>query len=62
MRGFVRNYARLVSLDPQGRRSTSFSALLPQERVQAAMPKVGEATALNVIIKTRSQGPSRKSG
>lgn len=57
VRGFVRNYARLVSLDPQPLLE-QLSVLLPQERVQAAMPKVGEATALNVIIKTRSQGPS----
>ncbi len=57
VRGFVRNYARLVNLDPQPLLE-QLSVLLPQERVQAAMPKVGEATALNVIIRTRPQGPS----
>lgn len=46
VRGFVRNYARLLDID-----STPLlehlTAALPQERVQAAMPRVGDATALN---------------
>ncbi|MDR3409859.1 MAG: DUF4115 domain-containing protein [Formivibrio sp.] len=46
VRGFVRNYARLLEIDPQPL-IEHLVRVLPQERVQAAMPRVGDATALN---------------
>lgn len=46
VRGFVRNYARLLEIDSKPLLD-HLTAALPQERVQAAMPRVGDATALN---------------
>lgn len=46
VRGFVRNYARLLEIDSHPLLE-HLAAVLPQERVQAAMPRVGDATALN---------------
>lgn len=54
-RGFVRNYARLLDLDPQSLLDRLVSQL-PQERVQAAMPYVGDATALNAVANLSRQG------
>ncbi len=47
-RGFVRNYARLLGLDAQPLLDRLASSL-PKERIQAAMPYVGDATALNSV-------------
>lgn len=44
IRGFVRNYARQLGLDPQPLLDY-LAEMLPQERVQIAMPPVREATA-----------------
>lgn len=49
VRGFVRNYARLLGLDAQPLLE-KLATMLPQERVQAAMPYVGDATALNSSV------------
>ncbi len=46
VRGFVRNYARLLQIDPQPLLD-HLAAVLPTERIQAAMPPVSDATALN---------------
>lgn len=45
VRGFVRNYARLLGVDSRPLLD-KLAAFLPAERVQAAMPYVGDATAL----------------
>lgn len=61
VRGFVRNYARLVGIDPQPLLE-HLSAELPQERVQVAMPRVGDATALNTMLRIKTDGHPVLSG
>lgn len=56
-RGFVRNYARLLELDPQPLLD-QLTALLPKERIQTALPHVSDATALNAALPIGR--PSRK--
>ncbi len=56
VRGFVRNYARLLELDPQPLLER-LAAALPQERAQAALPYVGDATALNTAVYLTRTGP-----
>lgn len=53
-RGFVRNYARFLELDPQPLLD-QLTALLPTERIQAALPHVSDATALNASLPIGSQ-------
>lgn len=51
VRGFVRNYARQLGLDPQPLLDLLVEKL-PQERTQVALPRVGDATALNTPART----------
>ena len=53
-RGFVRNYARLLELDPQPLLD-QLTVLLPKERIQAALPHVSDATALNASFPLGTQ-------
>lgn len=58
VRGFVRNYARQLGIDPQPLLD-QLAEKLPQERVQVAMPRVGDATALNAPMRnSRGDGNS----
>lgn len=55
VRGFVRNYARLIGIEVQPLLD-HLSTILPQERVQVALPRVGDATALNAVLRAGAEG------
>ncbi|SFN23125.1 cytoskeleton protein RodZ [Formivibrio citricus] len=57
IRGFVRNYARCLDLDPQ-LLLEQLAQTLPQERVQIAMPPVSEATAYEKGMEVGRTGSS----
>lgn len=58
VRGFVRNYARLLEIDAQPLLN-QLSTVLPTERVQVALPEVPDATALHALVMARASGPTK---